>query len=616
MKMQRSTEIRPKKLWFHWTLIAILLPCWHGTTCRAEGISPELQAAEAARIAAIRSVVPATICIFSPSDDSGGGSGVLISADGYAITNFHVTAPSGNYLRCGLSDGRLYDAVIVGIDPTGDVALIKLFGRTDFPTAAWSNSDLVRAGDPCFAVGNPFALATDFQPSVSCGIISGVHRYQEPSGTLIEYTDCLQTDASVNPGNSGGPLFNAEGGIIGINGRCSFEKRGRVNVGVAYAISSNQVQRFLGHLHSGRIVDHATAGFTVSSRADGSVVVTNILRTSDAFRRGVRDGDSIVALDNRPVESANSFKNILGTLPQGWRVPLSLVRDQSRREVMIRLEGVHAREELLQLVQSGEFEPSQDPPEKPPGKKDGKIPPSPDSPEDDTPQPIPAALHAPEKVEMPAEVAAHFEARRGYANYAFNRQRRDEVLQRIQSFHQIPESTSTQWQLTAQHSQLGRVTIDLSQEGAKASFVSGRVEKFLATDQRVGPPTKDPTGNELLSALFLTKRLLTAGQEPFGDIYYLGRSPWPGHDELLDVLVGTYETYEAHFYAHPTSGEIVALEVFPDIEVDPFEVQFETPAPSSLGNLPTRLRLRTSDQDAGTIDSIEWTSVSPKASQL
>ena len=93
-----------------------------------------------------------------------------------------------------------------------------------------------------------------------------MHRYQYPAGTLLEYTDCIQTDAAINPGNSGGPLFDAEGRLIGINGRGSFEKRGRVNVGVGYAISINQIKNFLGRLKSGRIVDHATLGARVAQR--------------------------------------------------------------------------------------------------------------------------------------------------------------------------------------------------------------------------------------------------------------------------------------------------------------------------------------------------------------
>jgi S1-C subfamily serine protease len=196
----------------------------------------------------------AAVAIFA--GEAGGGSGVLISPDGYALTNFHVVQPAGVAMKCGLADGRLYDAVLVGLDPTGDVALVKLLGRDDFPSAELADSDEVEVGDFCFAAGNPFLLATDFQPSISAGIVSGTRRYQFPAGTILEYADCLQVDAAINPGNSGGGLFDARGRIIGVNGRASFEKRGRVNVGVGYAISANQLRNFLGLLKGGRLVEH------------------------------------------------------------------------------------------------------------------------------------------------------------------------------------------------------------------------------------------------------------------------------------------------------------------------------------------------------------------------
>src|SRR6185295_10827586 len=112
--------------------------------------------------------------------------------------------------------------------------------------------------------------------------------YQYPDGTLLEYADCLQADAAINPGNSGGPLFDAQARVIGINGRGSFEKRGRVNVGVGYAISSNQIKNFLGYLKSGRVVDHATLGARVVRNDEHRVVVDEILEESDTFRRGLR----------------------------------------------------------------------------------------------------------------------------------------------------------------------------------------------------------------------------------------------------------------------------------------------------------------------------------------
>ncbi|MCH8923124.1 MAG: trypsin-like peptidase domain-containing protein, partial [Planctomycetes bacterium] len=212
--------------------------------------------AEQDRIAVIKKARATVLAVFGADGASGGGSGVVISPDGFALTNFHVANPSGIHMKCGMVDGRLYDAVIVSVDPTGDVALIKLFppqGEKDFtfPAAPLGDSDALRVGAACFAMGNPFLLANDYSPTVSYGIISGVHRYQYPAGTLLEYADCIQTDAAINPGNSGGPLFNAAGQVVGIVGRGSFEKRGRVNVGVGYAISINQIKNFMGYLHTG-----------------------------------------------------------------------------------------------------------------------------------------------------------------------------------------------------------------------------------------------------------------------------------------------------------------------------------------------------------------------------
>ncbi|MEX0977874.1 MAG: trypsin-like peptidase domain-containing protein, partial [Pirellulales bacterium] len=243
-------------VWFKIAIVALTLAL--PAVARAQ-VDPAVLEAERARVAVVERCASPTVAIFARSGQ-GGGSGVVISPDGYALSNFHVTNEAGAAMKCGMADGALYDAVIVGLDPTGDVALLKLLGRDDFPCAGLGDSDRVRVGDWCFTVGNPFLLATDFQPTVAYGVISGVHRYQYPAGTILEYADCLQADAAINPGNSGGPMFDAEGRLIGINGRGSFEKRGRVNVGVGYAISINQIKNFLGHLKSGRIVDHATLG--------------------------------------------------------------------------------------------------------------------------------------------------------------------------------------------------------------------------------------------------------------------------------------------------------------------------------------------------------------------
>ena len=177
-----------------------------------------------------------------------------------------------------------------------------------------------------------------------------MHRYQFPAGTILEYTDCIQVDAAINPGNSGGGLFDAVGRLIGINGRASFEKRGRVNVGAGYAISANQLRHFLGALRSGRICDHATLGATVSTAVDGHVVVADILESSDAWRRGLRYDDEIVSLAGRPVRTVNAFKNVLGVLPAGWQVPLVIRRDGRRQDLLVRLQAVHSPAKLAELA--------------------------------------------------------------------------------------------------------------------------------------------------------------------------------------------------------------------------------------------------------------------------
>ena len=133
---------------------------------RLDAAEQSVLQAQSQRVEVVQKVAATVVAIFS-ADGGGGGSGVLVSADGYALSNFHVTSACGDFMKCGLNDGRLYDAVIVGIDPTGDVALIKLLGRDDFPCATLGDSDKLSVGDWTYAMGNPFLLATDFQPTAT-----------------------------------------------------------------------------------------------------------------------------------------------------------------------------------------------------------------------------------------------------------------------------------------------------------------------------------------------------------------------------------------------------------------------------------------------------------------
>ncbi|MHB1156414.1 MAG: S1C family serine protease [Phycisphaerales bacterium] len=294
--------------------------------------------AEAARVEVIRKVYGTVVCVYGEDPSAGGGSGVLIDPSGLALTNFHVVKEAGRTGWAGLADERMYRWRLVGVDVGGDVALIQLTGRDDFPCAELGDSDAVRVGDAVTAMGNPFALAEDQTPSVSAGIVSGVHRYQEGTpGNLLVYGDCIQVDSSINPGNSGGPLFDRDGRVIGINGRGSFEERGRVNVGLGYAISANQIRNFLGELLATKVAQHATLDATFEERG-GRVIATAIdMDRCVLVPLGLRLGDRLVRFNGHEVGHANQVTRELTTLPAGWPVEVVWEHDGERFNTVIPL---------------------------------------------------------------------------------------------------------------------------------------------------------------------------------------------------------------------------------------------------------------------------------------
>jgi serine protease Do len=562
--------------------------------------------AEQARIVAIQKAVKTAVAVFA-NDGNGGGSGVVISPDGYALTNFHVAQPAGSYMKCGMADGRLYDAVIVGIDPTGDVAVIKLLGRDDFPTAVMVDSDEVRIGDWCFAVGNPFLLATDFQPTVTFGIVSGMHRYQPPAGTLLEYTDCIQTDASINPGNSGGPLFNANGDLIGINGRGSFEKRGRVNVGVGYAISINQVKNFLGCLKSGRIVDHATLGATVAM-SDRGVRVSNILESSDAFRRGLRYDDEIIAFGGRPIDTPNGFKNVLGIFPKGWRVPLVYKHDGKEHATVVRLTGVHGEEELIQLLARRprqEEEPPEGPRPRPGQPRRPGEQPKPDEqrrPDGQEPKPgLPTPGRQQHKeVEVPPEIQKLIQPKTGYANYYFNELNRDRVWSALSAKGDFSQTAGT-WKLTGEIPGGGKVEIALADEISSGSFPQGvaKIDASQDIDQQLGPAGS----GGLMAALHLWRQMLIEGPQKFGEVYYYGTAPYPGIEGQADVIIATRNVAELRFVFDPADGRLAAMEMIADSADDGCELRFSDYRDAGGQQIPHRIEVRHGDE---LFANIEW----------
>lgn len=300
--------------------------------------------AEQQRIDVIARVSPTVVCIVD-ENFGGGGSGVLISPDGYGLSNFHVLAPALQTGKAfgGLADGQLYPLEVLGIDPTGDVAMFKLTGRDRFDAALLGDSDRVAVGDPVLALGNPFMLAEDYTPTATFGIISGTGRYQYGADErALVYTDCLQIDASINPGNSGGPLFDLHGRLIGINGRASFARRGRVNVGLAYAISINQIKRFLPGLKAGFLIEHGALGATAIDAGYRRVVFEQVPPDSAAARAGIRAGDRLSRFAGHEMHSANQFTNLLGTFPLGWPVKVAWEREGQTQQQRIHLDRLPA----------------------------------------------------------------------------------------------------------------------------------------------------------------------------------------------------------------------------------------------------------------------------------
>ncbi len=507
---------------------------------------------EQARIDVLRRIAPTAVCVMPP-DGQGGGSGVLVSADGFTVTNYHVVSGSGPFLKCGLNDGIVYDAVLVGTDPTGDLALIRLLGRTDFPAAVPGNSDAVQPGDEVLALGNPFLLAQDFSPTVTYGIVSGIHRYQYPAGTFLEYTDCIQIDAAINPGNSGGPLFDIQGRWIGINGRASFEQRGRVNVGAAYAISGRQVQLFLSHLKSGRVVDHGTAGFSLKTDASGRVLVAEVEESSEAARRSLRPGDEVEIFAGRALTSANDFKNILGIFPSGTRVSLVFVSAGRRVRTSIRLRPLH------------EFSAIAEPPRPPMSGLQILIP-----------------------VEPPPQWVHLYEKREGFANYAFNRRHQQRLLEPLKSRLQKYDRRNATWTLTLEDAE-SRMTAELT-VGQRGAGLTQESTPWFQNAADLQPDAEPPDFPGLLTAAIQWHRLFRGPEESWHDVVYIGTERQFETGQPVEILQTQHDAIRCRWLFPENNDSLpCAVDVDRGIGLDEARLLFEDWSVDSVIPVPGRI---------------------------
>lgn len=283
------------------------------------------------------------------------GSGVVISADGYVITNDHVAGDASAW-RVRTADGKMHYADLVGTDPYGDISLLKIRDVSELPFIQLGNSDHLETGQRVIAIGNPFGMGNlDEKPTVTVGIISALHRFH------FNYTDAIMTDAPLNPGNSGGPLITMDGRLVGINGQIDNRFQIRVSSGIGYAVSSNQIRRFLPHLKmaKGGFVYHGNLGgvrFPRIGDEEKKPVVLHATRTSGLYVAGIRKGDIITHINDKPINTVSRLIGLVRSYPAYTALQFDVLREDKKKtyQVMLNVYRIRGRAKL-----EVEFYPSQ-----------------------------------------------------------------------------------------------------------------------------------------------------------------------------------------------------------------------------------------------------------------
>ena len=267
------------------------------------------------------------------------GSGVVVSGDGYILTNNHVVDGADD-IKVDLTDGRTMTAKVVGTDKPSDLALLKI-DATDLHALALGNSDAVRVGDVVLAVGNPLG----FGQSVTMGIISAKGRQTDASDD--SYENFLQTDAPINHGNSGGALVNTKGELVGINSQIASMSDG--NIGIGFAIPANMAKHVMDDLRTNGRVRRSRLGVGIqpvtSDMAEslglkqvGGVIVSSVEPGSAADHAGLKRSDIIRSFNGQPAEDMNSLRNQVADATPGSTVTLGIERDGKDRDVAVKLE--------------------------------------------------------------------------------------------------------------------------------------------------------------------------------------------------------------------------------------------------------------------------------------
>ncbi len=298
-----------------------------------------------------------------PQQREGLGSGVVVSSDGFIITNNHVIEGAQQISVTFGEEQDEYPARVVGRDERTDLAIIKI-ERMGLPAATFADSDQVKVGDVVLAIGNPFRLGR----TVTKGIVSAIGRDvplpTRSGNTLI--TDFIQTDASINPGNSGGALIDSEGRVVGINTAIFTPSGG--NVGIGFAIPSNVVKNIAEQLVRTGSVSRGLLGILLQPisadmaealglPARRGALVGNVNRGSAAEKAGIKEGDVIIEFQDTPVRDSRHLQQLVAAQPPGTTVRIKVLRDGRERTLNARLDDMNSLDTAA--VQNGSEQPGE-----------------------------------------------------------------------------------------------------------------------------------------------------------------------------------------------------------------------------------------------------------------
>jgi len=279
------------------------------------------------------------------SGDGGAeGSGFVLDTDGHILTNFHVIE-GGGQIVVRLFDGSVAEATVVGSDPSSDLAVIRApFDPAELEPVTFGDSDAARVGDPVFAIGNPFAK--NF--SVTAGIVSATGRNTESGFSRRQILNVIQTDASLNPGNSGGPLFNDAGEVMGVNTSITGPNGFKGSVGLGFAVPSNTVLRFLPTMLAGGEVIHSQLGVS-GGDLDPLVAAEQGLEISGGFvvdavsgaalAAGLQPGDIVISIEGETVRGIGDLAPQIDSYDAGTEVSLMVFRDGTKLELTATLQA-------------------------------------------------------------------------------------------------------------------------------------------------------------------------------------------------------------------------------------------------------------------------------------